>query len=78
MGHFEVVKTLAVLQEHFYLPHMKRDVKRFCGRCITCKQAKSKVQPYGYTPHYQYFMCLGVMFRWILYQGYLSLNEAET
>ena len=23
MGHFEVVKTLAVLQEHFYWPHMK-------------------------------------------------------
>ena len=30
---------------------MKRDVERVCGRCVTCKQAKSKVQPHGlYTP----------------------------
>lgn len=30
---------------------MKRDVERLCGRCVTCRQAKSKVQPYGlYTP----------------------------
>ncbi|KAH9680122.1 Endonuclease [Citrus sinensis] len=51
MGHFGVVKTLAVLQEHFYWPHMKRDVERLCGRRVTCRQAKSKVQPYGlYTP----------------------------
>ncbi|KAH9780520.1 hypothetical protein KPL71_008110 [Citrus sinensis] len=51
MGHFGIVKTLAVLQEHFYWPHMKRDVERLCGRCVTCRQAKSKVQPYGlYTP----------------------------
>ncbi|KAH9697902.1 Endonuclease [Citrus sinensis] len=51
MGHFGVVKTLAVLQEHFYWPHMKRDVERLCGRCVTCRQAKSKVQPYSlYTP----------------------------
>ena len=51
MRHFGVTKTLAILQEHFYWPHMKRDVKRNCGRCVTCKQAKSKVQPNGlYTP----------------------------
>ena len=30
---------------------MKRDVERICGRCITCRQAKSRVQPRGfYTP----------------------------
>ena len=28
MGHFGVAKTLAVLQEHFYWPHMRRDVER--------------------------------------------------
>ena len=39
MGHFGVVKTLAVLQEHFYWPHMKRDVETLCGRSVTCKQA---------------------------------------
>ena len=41
MGHFGVAKTLAILQEHFYWPHMKRDVERICGRCVTCRQAKS-------------------------------------
>ena len=51
MGHFGVAKTLRVLQEHFYWSHMKRDVERICGRCITCRQAKSRVQPHGfYTP----------------------------
>ena len=51
MGHFGVAKTLAVLQEHFYWPRMKHDVERICGRCVTCRQAKSRVQPHGlYTP----------------------------
>jgi hypothetical protein len=50
-GYFGVAKTLAILQGRFYWPHMKRDVKRICGRCVTCRQAKSKVQPNGlYTP----------------------------
>ena len=51
MGHFGVAKTLRVLQEHFYWTHMKRDVERIYGRCITCRQAKSRVQLHGlYTP----------------------------
>jgi hypothetical protein len=51
IGHFGVAKTLAILQDHFYWPRMKRDVERICGRCVTCRQAKSKVQPNGlYTP----------------------------
>jgi hypothetical protein len=30
---------------------MRRDVTRICGRCNTCRKAKSKVLPYGlYTP----------------------------
>ncbi|CAL9239482.1 unnamed protein product [Arabidopsis halleri] len=45
MGHFGIAKTLEVMKEHFHWPHMKRDVERICGRCTTCKQAKSKVQP---------------------------------
>jgi hypothetical protein len=31
----------------YFLPHMKRDVERICEKCITCKQAKSKLKPYG-------------------------------
>ena len=51
MGHFGIAKTIAVLHEHFYWPKMKRDVERICDRCITCKKAKSKLQPHGlYTP----------------------------
>jgi transposase InsO family protein len=51
IGHFGVAKTLAILQGHFYRPHTKRDIERICGRCVTCRQAKSKVQPNGlYTP----------------------------
>jgi hypothetical protein len=51
MGHFGVRKTLDVLHEHFFWPKMKRDVERFCARCITCRQAKSRVLPHGlYTP----------------------------
>lgn len=51
MGHFGVVKTLELLQEHFYWPHMKIDVQKLCERCIVCKKAKSKVLPHGlYTP----------------------------
>jgi hypothetical protein len=51
MGHFGVRKTLDVLHEHFFWPKMKRDVERVCARCITCRQAKSRVLPHGlYTP----------------------------
>lgn len=51
MGHFGVEKTLYVLKEHFYWPHMKRDVERICDRCITYRQSKSRIQPHGlYTP----------------------------
>ena len=51
MGHFGVKKTLDILHEHFFWPKMKRDVNRICGRCITCRKAKSKVLPHGlYTP----------------------------
>jgi hypothetical protein len=51
MGHFGVRKTLDVLHEHFFWPKMKRDVERVCFRCVTCRQAKSRVLPHGlYTP----------------------------
>ena len=47
MGHFGVRKTLDVLHELFFLPKMKRDVERVCARCVTCRQAKSRVLPHG-------------------------------
>jgi len=51
MGRFRIAKTLDVLHEHFYWSNMKRDVQIICDRCITYRQAKSRVMPHGlYTP----------------------------
>jgi len=51
IGHFGVQKSYDTLHEHFYWPHMKRDVQKFCENCITCKKARSKFKPQGlYTP----------------------------
>ncbi|XP_071918888.1 uncharacterized protein [Coffea arabica] len=36
-------KTLAILQEHFYLPHMRRDVAQVVERYLACKKAKFKM-----------------------------------
>jgi len=51
MGPFGPNKTLEVLKEHFYWPHMRKHVDRHCKSCIACMKAKSRVQPHGlYTP----------------------------
>ncbi|XP_054801490.1 uncharacterized protein LOC129305505, partial [Prosopis cineraria] len=51
MGHFGVDKTLAILSDHFFWPHMRKDVISVCDKCIKCRQAKSKIQPHGlYSP----------------------------
>ena len=44
MGHFGISKTSSVLHEHFFWSHMKLDVERICEKCVTCRQAKSKVK----------------------------------
>ncbi|KAF7814914.1 Transposon Ty3-G Gag-Pol polyprotein [Senna tora] len=51
MGYFGVHKTLDTLSEHFFWPHMRKDVEKICSKCIACKHAKSKSMPHGlYTP----------------------------
>ena len=51
MGHFGFVKTLDVLVDHFFWPHMKVYVQKICESCVQCQKAKSKSQPHGlYTP----------------------------
>jgi len=51
MGHFGVQKTLDMLHEHFYWPHIKHDVHKFCEQCIVYKHSKSRVMPHGlYSP----------------------------
>jgi hypothetical protein len=50
-GHFGVKKTLYMLYDHFFWPHMPRDVQRHVGSCIVCLKAKSRLNPLGlYTP----------------------------
>jgi hypothetical protein len=40
-----------MLSDHFFWPHMRRDVQRHVERCITCLKAKSRLNPHGlYTP----------------------------
>jgi len=51
MRHFGIDKTLVFLKEKFFWPHMKKDVHRYCTKCVACLQAKSRVMPRGlYTP----------------------------
>jgi len=40
MDHFGVDKTLELLNEKFFWPHMRKDVQRYCHRCISCLKAK--------------------------------------
>ncbi|XP_021306294.1 uncharacterized protein LOC110431528, partial [Sorghum bicolor] len=50
-GHFGIKKTLDMLSDHFFWPHMRRDVQRHVERCIMCLKAKSRLNPHGlYTP----------------------------
>jgi hypothetical protein len=50
-GHFGVKKTLDMLSDHFFWPHMRRDVQWHVGCCIVCLKAKSRLNPHGlYTP----------------------------
>ena len=66
MGRFGVAKTLGVLQEHFYWPHMKHDIERICGRCIACRQLNLKGNPLGFTHHFLFLVNLGLIFKWTL------------
>ena len=67
MSHFGVNKTLDVLHEIFFWPKMKHDVDRVCARCVTCRQAKSRVLHMDYTLLCQYLVCLESIFPWILF-----------
>jgi len=50
-GYFGVQKTLDILHEHFYWPHMKHDEHKWCEKCLVCKRSKSRVMPHSlYTP----------------------------
>ena len=47
IGHFGASKTLEVLKEYFYWPHMRQTVSTICEKCVVCKRVKSKVSLHG-------------------------------
>jgi len=47
MGHFGVAKTLVMLKEKFFWPHMKRKIQNHCASCLNCLYAKSSAMPAG-------------------------------
>ena len=47
MGHLGIDKTLVLLKEKFYWPHMKKDVHIHCTKCVAFLQAKYRVMPNG-------------------------------
>ena len=50
-GHFERDKTIALVEDRFYWPSLKRDVARIVAQCRTWQIAKAKKQNTGlYTP----------------------------
>ena len=50
-GHFGEDKTYIMAKEHYYWPHMLRDIQDLIKRCSTCQMAKSHALPQGlYTP----------------------------
>ena len=50
-GHFGRDKTIALVEDRFYWPSLKKDVARIVAQCRTCQLAKAKKQNTGlHTP----------------------------
>jgi hypothetical protein len=50
-GHFDVEKTVVILQKHFYWPKLRQDVKKYIRSCTAYAIAKLAIKKQGlYTP----------------------------
>jgi len=46
VGHFGEDKTYFIAKEHYYWPHMLKDIQDIIKRCSTCQVAKKKAIPF--------------------------------
>ena len=74
MGHFGVQKTLNMLQEHFYWPHMKHDVHKLCEHCISFVNSALFVSTQSlrsclmdFILLFLFLNILGLIYLWILF-----------
>lgn len=69
VGNFGRDKTIAIVEDRFYWPRLKRDVVPVVSHCRTCQIAKGSNRTLVYTRQYQYHMLHGRMSVRIFYLG---------
>ena len=76
VGHFGRDKTIALVEDRFYWPSLKRDVARIVAQCKTCSIAKVKKKKIlAYILLYLSLMNLGKMLVWTLFLDCLGRVE---
>ena len=52
--HFRRDKTIALVEDRFYWPSLKKDVPRIVAQCRTCQLAKAKKQKHWFIYSFTY------------------------